>query len=121
MPPHVSFSKTTDSVLRHEKDVTRRMGWKHLKPGQSFVGVERAMGLKKGQKHVALADCRCVSNVPEPLSVLLDPANRAYALEEMRREGFPSSTPEQFVAFFCSFNRCSPDDAPNRIEFEYVD
>lgn len=28
--------------------------------------------------------------------------------------------PEAFVAFFCDGHRCTPDDTPNRIEFEYV-
>jgi len=122
VPTHMSYSMTTEAVRRQEKDVTRRLGWARLKPGGLFVPVERAMGLRKGEKHVALWPlCRCVSNTPEPLSVLLDPANREYALREMVREGFPHLTPEEFVAMFTEHNDVDTHTPVNRIELEYLE
>jgi hypothetical protein len=121
----MSYAMTTEAVLRHEKDVTRRLGWTRLKPGGLFVPVERAMGLKKGEKHVALWPlCRCVSNTPEVLRRLIDEPE--YGRVEMVREGFPGMDPAEFVARFIRMNHLdrntySPDtQVVNRIELEYV-
>jgi hypothetical protein len=121
MPPHMSFSATTEAVRRHEKTVTRRLGWARLKPGGLFVPVEKAMGLKKGEKHVELWPlCDCVRNTPQSLDLLINPAFAEYAALEMIREGFPDLTPAEFVAMFVKITRCNPWVVLNRIEFGYV-
>jgi len=50
MPRNMSFMLTTAQYCARTKDVTRRLGWANLKPGDMFNGVEKAMGLKKGEK-----------------------------------------------------------------------
>jgi hypothetical protein len=125
----MSFSMTTEAVRRREKTVTRRTGWDFLEPADLFVPVEKAMGLKKGERHVALWSlCRCVSNVREALNKLvLDPE---YGRMEMIREGFPGMNPAEFIEMFCAANGlniplmmrpCDVPWAPNRIGFEYVE
>jgi len=122
----MSFSATKEQVRRREKTVTRRLAWLDMKPGGLFVPVERAMGLKKGEKHVILWPlCRCISNIPECLNrLVLDPE---YGRLEMIREGFPGMDPVEFVAMFIRMNHLdretySPDtQVIRRIEFEYVE
>ena len=76
-------------------------------------GVEKGMGLKKGEKVKRLGIIRIVSAYPEQLSAI-DAADVA-------REGFPDRTPAQFVAMFCKHNQVEPSYMVNRIEFEYLD
>lgn len=51
----MSFSMTTAQMYARNKDVTRRFGWWFLKPGDRVMTVEKAMGLKKGEKPIALS------------------------------------------------------------------
>lgn len=113
MPRNMSFMLTTAQYCARTKDVTRRLGWANLKPGDMFNGVEKAMGLKKGEKINKLGVNRVVSTRWEPLNAITP--------DDVRREGFPGWTPEQFVAMFCEHNKCAPDTPVNRIEFEYMD
>jgi hypothetical protein len=39
---------------------------------------------------------------------------------DVRREGFVSMGPREFVAMFCEHNKVVPRTMVNRIEFEYV-
>jgi hypothetical protein len=121
MPSRMSFSMSAQAVRDRSKTVTRRLGWGRLAPGKRFVGIEKGMGLRRGEHQVVIAHCFCVSNTPEPLSVLLDPANREYARAEMIREGFPDLAPEEFVAMFVRHNRIDIHVPVNRIEFGYLD
>ena len=84
-----------------------------MKAGELVNGVEKAMGLRKGEKIVMLGQHRIVSTRAEPLN--------AITVEDCRREGFPELTPAQFVDMFCRHNRCTPETVINRIEFQYVD
>ncbi len=121
MPPHMSFSLTIEAVRRQEKDVTRRLGWGRLNSGGLFVPVERAMGLKKGEKHVIIWPlCVCLSNTPQSLDLLLNPAFAEYTAAEMIREGFPGMDPREFVEMFIRANHCPVYAVPNRIEYGYV-
>ena len=64
---NMSFSLTTEQIRNRTKDVTRRLGWKNLKPGEHFRAVEKCQGLKKGEHIVKLYELECISNIPEPL------------------------------------------------------
>jgi hypothetical protein len=46
---NISFSITRFQFCDRTKTVTRRLGWAKLKPGDVLMGVEKAMGLKKGE------------------------------------------------------------------------
>ncbi|CAG0946258.1 hypothetical protein ANRL1_02874 [Anaerolineae bacterium] len=112
MPRHMSFSMTTSQVRSKTKDVTRRLGWDDLKPGELFWAIEKGQGLKRGEHVVKIWLCRCVSNTPEPLNTITP--------DDCVREGFPGYTLQQFVQMFTRHNKCKPDRVVNRIEFEYV-
>jgi len=47
---NMSFAMTTKQVRNQTKTVTRRFGWWFLKAGDIVQPVEKAMGLKKGEK-----------------------------------------------------------------------
>lgn len=118
---NMSFSLTTLQVRSCSKDVTRRLGWSSLKPGEHFMAVEKALGLKKGEKVRKICECFCISNTPEPLkNILLNPV-LAGSRTEVEREGFPDLSPQEFIQMFCREMKVSPGTVVNRIEFAYVD
>lgn len=114
---NMSFSKTIQAFRTGQKDVTRRLGWKNLKPGEHFMAVEKAQGLKKGEKVVRMGECVCISNYDEPVSGIVYLPIRGLR-SEVVREGFPDMTPEQFVEMFCEMNKCPPCKTIQRIEFK---
>lgn len=109
----MSFMLTTAQILDRSKTVTRRLGWEELAPGTRLKAVEKAMGLKNGERVNVLAEIEVVSVTQERLSLI--------SAEDCAREGFPDLTPAQFVAMFCEHMRCKPTRRVNRIEFRYVD
>lgn len=115
---NISFSLTTQQVRERRKTVTRRLGWHHVRPGDLLKPVEQCMGLKRGQRIVAIcAPIRVIGRRLEPLRDLLLPHNA----DECAREGFPALTPAQFIEFFCASHRhCTADTVVTRIEFEYT-
>lgn len=115
MPRSMSFALTTEQIRNRTKTVTRRLGWANLNPGQLFWAVEKAQGLKKGEKVQRLVLLRCKSNT----ATVLD--SSSLTQNELAREGFPLLNRSQFVAMFVKANGCKPKSQVRRIEFEYVD
>lgn len=116
----MSFAFTTGQIKNRTKTVTRRLGWWFLKPGDELNAVNKAMGLKKGERPIKLASLRVVSVRPEPLN--------AITFEDVVAEGFADhpavmGSPMCFVDYFCRANspKCLPTTTVNRIEFEYLD
>lgn len=111
----MSFALTKRQILDQSKTVTRRFGWRHIKPGDLVQPVEKAMGLKKGEKPVKLGPpIRIVSMRDEMLANITE--------DDCRREGFPELQPHEFVSML---SRHYKDKAlsyatVNRIEFEYT-
>jgi hypothetical protein len=66
----MSFALTTQQVREQTKDVTRRFGWWFLKPGDKVWAVEKAMGLKAGEKIKRIALIEIVSVRAEPLNAI---------------------------------------------------
>ena len=117
---NMSFMLTTDQIKNRTKTVTRRLGWKNLKPGDLLQGCVKCMGLKRGEHPEKLAVIRIVSVYLEPLNLLC--GNRKYGMNEMLLEGFPNMQhPEEFVRMFRNHMNCRADQEVTRIEFEYVD
>ena len=112
MPRNISFALTTEQFKKQSKDITRRFGWKFLKEGDVLNGVEKSMGLKKGEKIKRLGQIRIVSTRMEPLS--------AITKEDVIREGFPDWTPEQFIDLILKHHKVTTETPINRIEFEYI-
>lgn len=116
---NMSFALTTGQVLDQSKDVTRRLGWLHLKAGDRFQPVKKCMGLKPGEKIEKLGPpVRVVSVRREQLRRITDELH--YGRSECRREGFLHLSSEEFVAMFCATHKgCTPDTVITRIEFSY--
>ena len=108
---NISFALTINQYRAQTKTVTRRDAWRSLKPGDKFMGVEKAMGLQRGEKIVKIEPSIVLSLREEPL--------RAITQLDVTKEGFPAWTPQQFIEFFCKDSGCTPEKILNRIEFEY--
>lgn len=109
----MSFSMTTPQFVARTKTVTRRLGWWKLKPGDVLMGVEKAQGLKRGEKVRRLHAIRIVSVRAEPIWWIKP--------KECDKEGFPNLTPQDFLEMFCRANRCHAGTTVNRIEFEHLE
>lgn len=105
----ISASLTTDQIIasvqrvtRGEpplKDVTRRLGWEYVEPGERLQVVKKAMGRKNGEPLVKLAVIEVVSRRREVLrTVLVGGSFNAYGREECRREGFGVMSDEEMEA-----------------------
>lgn len=116
---NISFSMTTPQFIDRSKTVTRRNGWVNLKIGDKLMGVEKGMGLQKGEKVKRLGMIEVVSVRRELLNTMV--VSQWYGKKEVVREGFPNMTPEEFVAMYCKHNKCQPTGLITRIEFRHVD
>jgi len=120
---NMSFALTTAQILDGTKDVTRRLGWVFLKPGDLIRPVRKCMGLRPGEKLDVLRDpLRIVDVRREPLQMMTDDIE--YGFEEVRREGFAGHPeyhwPSTWVAMFCATHKgCTPATVITRIEFAY--
>jgi len=112
MPRNMSFAMTTEQFRNRTKTVTRRFGWSFLKPGDVVRGVEKAMGLKKGEKIKELWLIKIVSVRREPLSAITQ--------DDVVLEGFPDWTADQFIQMLVDHYKVDPKTPVNRIEFEYL-
>lgn len=112
---NMSFALTTEAVRDHSKTVTRRLGWRDLKPGTILQAVEKAQGLRKGEHVKPICLIRVVSVADGPLWRIAH-----FGVLETTREGFPDMTAAEFIVMFCRANGCDPDTIVNRIEFAYV-
>ena len=108
----ISFALTKAQFLNGTKDVTRRLGWATLGPGDRLRAVEKAMGLKKGEHPVVLGVIEVVSVRRERLYEITP--------DDVRREGFAWMTQSQFVSMFCEHMGCANDAMVTRIEFRKI-
>ncbi|MEM8791077.1 MAG: ASCH domain-containing protein [Pseudomonadota bacterium] len=113
MPRNMSFMMTTAQMYDRIKTVTRRDGWWFLKPGDRLWAVEKAMGLKKGEKVKRICMIEVVSTRGEPLWQMPP--------EDCALEGFPEMHPVDFAIMLVEKYGCSTDKVFNRIEFKYLD
>lgn len=108
----MSFALTTEQFKNRTKTVTRRFGWWFLKPGDVVCGVEKAMGLQKGEKIKKLGLIKIVSVSKERLADMND--------NDCKLEGFPDMSATEFVDMLCEHYKCWRYKPVNRIEFEYL-
>jgi hypothetical protein len=119
MPRNISFALTTDQIRNRTKTVTRRLGWKNLKPGQVLNACVKCMGLKPGEQIQRLGQIRVLDVRQESLQLMCD--DRTYGRKEAKREGFPAMRGHEFATMFCKHMGGDLDQVVTRIEFEYVD
>ena len=117
---NMSFSMTTEAARRHEKTVTRRLGWWKLEPGTILQAVEKAQGLKKGEHVKPICLIRVVSVTRESLDRICIADWPGHYPDETAREGFPQLTGIGFRNMFMRANACVSWQDVNRIEFEYL-
>lgn len=114
---------TVPQVRDRSKTVTRRRedSWVDLKPGDRLILVEKAQGLRKGERQVVLTEAEVVDVRVEPLHLVDD--------DECAAEGFPGMAPHEFVRMWLDGNGLrwlvSPDAIRavrcRRIEWRYLD
>lgn len=109
---NISFALTEKQFLDGTKDVTRRLGWKNLKPGDRLMAVRKGMGLKPGEKVVRLGEIEVVSVSREPVGLIEE--------SDVIREGFPDLKPSEFTAMFCQHMKCTEWEMVTRIEFKRI-
>ncbi len=111
---NMSFSMTKAQYRNRTKRVTRRLGWWNLKVGEVCNGVEKAQGLRKGEKIIVMGQHKIMSVRLERLCGITQ--------EDVTLEGFPEMEPEEFIQFFMKGHKCvdGRDTVVNRIEFEYL-
>lgn len=123
---NISFSLTESQFLDDSKTVTRRLGWRFLKPGDHLMACRKCMGLKPGESIVRLGEIEVVSVRFEPLNRMSRVSEFAkreigYGKTEAIAEGFPHLSGDQFVAMFCKhMNVRRPDTEITRIQFRRV-
>lgn len=103
------FDDTYTQIKLREQTVTRRLGWRTLRAGDSLCAMHNGARLALLRiTHVSL----------EPLCAMTE--NLGYGRAECRRSGYAALSPEQFVADFRSRYSCRSDSIVTRIEFEYL-
>ncbi|MEU2089747.1 hypothetical protein [Nocardia beijingensis] len=109
----MSVSLTEDQVRARTKTVTRRMGWLALKPGTRLTLCRKVMGRRKGDPLVRIVDVVVEDVRRERLALI--------TADDVRAEGFPDWTPDEFIAFFCRSHRgCTPETTVTRIQWRYL-
>lgn len=110
---------TVGPMESQDKDVTRRIGWKNLKAGQTIVPVVKCQGLKPGEKVTPLACGKIIA-----VDVRRERLDRMvtepeYGAAEAKREGFPYLDGRGFVDMFCEHMKCRPSQWITRLQFRY--
>jgi hypothetical protein len=115
----MSVALTEQAVRERRKTVTRRLGWKFLKPGDRLVLCPKTRGVSKADR-VELAEVEVVSMRREPLDAITD--------GDVFKEGVPilatrevGGAARAFVRFFCEHMKCEPSAEVTRIEWRYLD
>lgn len=122
----MSVTLTEQAVVERRKTVTRRLGWRFLKPGDRLTLCRKVMGRKKGDPLVRLAEVEVVDVRREPLCKIDD--------EDIVREGVEllpgrftevytdtgQPTPCAWVEWFCDEMGVCPYDYVTRIEWRYL-
>nr|VFK16750.1 MAG: hypothetical protein BECKLFY1418C_GA0070996_102551 [Candidatus Kentron sp. LFY] len=105
----ISCHKTIDQVEIGTKTVTRRNGWKHARPGDLLLIVDK---IRTRERVRGLAIVRVVKVTREPLLAITD--------EEVAREGFAGKSTEWFITMFTRDFVCTRDDMVTRVEWRYL-
>jgi hypothetical protein len=109
----MSVAFTEQAVRERRKTVTRRVGWRFLKPGDRLTLCRKVMGRKPGEPLVRLAEVEVVDVRRELLADITS--------EDVAREGFPDWGPLLFITFFCEHMRVVREAEVTRIEWRYRD
>lgn len=121
MPRLMSVAFTEDAVRDRTKTVTRRAGWRMLKPGDRLTLCAKVQGRRPGEPLDRIVDVEVLSVRREPLCAIQGDA-RDLGAAEVAREGFPGMDPIEFMRrFFIDAQGIGPMDEVTRIEWRYMD
>lgn len=125
----MSVALTEPAVRDRRKTVTRRLGWKTLKPGDRLTLCRKVMGRKRPdgmvEPLIRIAEVEVVDVRREQLWHITD--------EDIAREGVDPAlfvdcytdtgqpTAQAWVTWFCEQMDVRPDDLVTRIEWRYLD
>lgn len=116
----MSVAFTEDAVRERRKTVTRRKGWRMLKPGDTLTLCRKVMGRKNGEPLVRIAEVEVVDVRREPLCAIAGNAADLGAAE-LALEGFTDIDATEFMARYFSPQGIGPMDDVTRIEWRYLD
>jgi hypothetical protein len=109
----MSVKLSEQAVIERRKTVTRRLGWRFLKPGNRLSLCRKVQGRRPGEPLVRLAEVEVVDVSREHLDQITH--------IEIQREGFTGWTTGEFVQMFSAAMRCDPSTMVTRIEWRYLD
>ena len=115
---NISFFLTEHQFLNDSKDITRRLGWINLQPGDRLMACRKCQGIRPGESIVRLGPIEILDARREPLNRMIEDAD--YGRIEAIREGFPELTGEAFVQLFCLHMKSDPADIITRIHFRKI-
>ena len=108
----MAVALTADTVHRREKTVTRRTGWRMLRPGDQLTLCPKVRGRGRDEPLERIVTVEVVSVRRERLDTI--------TASDVAAEGFPDMTPAAFVDFFCATHHgVQPTDEVTRIEWTY--
>lgn len=115
----MSVSITERAVRDRRKTVTRRLGWRFLRPGDRLTLCRKVQGRRPGEPLIRIAEVEVVDVRREPLSAMTD--------ADVGREGIDAALEvagrteaEAWVSWFAWTMGCSVDDEVTRIEWRYL-
>lgn len=126
----MSVSITEGAVREQRKTVTRRLGWRFLRPGDRLTLCRKVMGRKPGEPLVRLAEVEVISVRRESLFSMTDedvaregvplayPDGRARFDEWWEDTGLPTAT--AWITWFAWEMGCYPETEVTRIEWRYL-
>ena len=112
----MSVALTEQAVLDRTKTVTRRLGWRFLRPYDRLTLCRKVQGRKRADGTVEPLERIAEVEVLSVRRELLCDITR----EDCAREGFANYYPGAFVQFFCLHMKCAPDTEVTRIEWRYL-
>ncbi|NUS44432.1 MAG: hypothetical protein HOQ24_12170 [Mycobacteriaceae bacterium] len=84
-----------------------------VKPGDRITLCRKVQGRRRGEPLVRITNVEITSIRRERLD--------AISASDVVAEGFPTSSPEEFVRFFCASHRgCEPHTEVTRIQWRYL-
>lgn len=108
----MSVALTLDQVRSRTKTVTRRDGWRTLRPGDEVTLCPKVRGRKQDEPLERIVTVTVVSVRRERLGAITQ--------ADVVAEGFPQMSPEDFIRFFCGTHQdITPDSMITRIEWRY--
>jgi hypothetical protein len=124
----MSVALTQQAVRERQKTVTRRLGWKFLKPGDRLTLCPKVQGRKHPdgtiEPLVRLAEVEVISVRRERLWDITDDDIRREAVEpDVFEETYTDTglpTPQAWINWFCEQMDVAPDAAVTRIEWRYL-